>query len=58
MSFMISERASDITLLGNDDKQLSFVKVRLIAGEGLDRSLTTFYTLVSGDKSRSTLLSW
>lgn len=50
--------ASDITLLGDGGKQFSFVKVRMIAGEGLDRSVTTFYTQVSGDKSRPSLLSW
>lgn len=49
--------ASDITLLGGGGTQFSFVKVRMIAGEGLDRSLTTFYTRffneVLGEKSRS-----
>lgn len=49
--------ASDITLLWDNGKQFSFVKVRMIAAKGLDRYLTTFYTQVLDEKSQSSLLS-
>lgn len=48
--------ASDITLLEDKGKQFSFVKLRMIAAKDLD-TLTTCYTQVSGEKSRSSLLS-
>lgn len=53
----ICHLASDIILLGNNGKKFSFVKVRMIAAKGLNRSLTTFYAQVSDEKSRSSLLS-